>query len=540
MDGFRAMKHMVDVLIAGGGVNGCAIARDAALRGLTVLNCDKGDFASGTSSNSTSIVHGGLAYVARYQFPFVRKALKERQILLDTAPHMVRPMSFVLPHGPHGKHPWFMRAGLGVYDVLGGGTNTLPHTQSVDRTVASAYFTPLNLELNNGLVYSDAKTDDARFTIINALQAREHGAIMMPQTQLVHADVIGGAWRLTLQPHVGEMFEVQAKAVVNATGAWVASVGKLLQTPLQHRVIWVKGSHIIVPEVYQGEHAYVLQHHDGRILFVTPFHGKTMIGTTDLPFSGDPSHVCIDAQEIDYLLDVANGYFKTSLAKKNILSSRSGLRTLLAGDNSRDYKLQFSDSPAPTLTAYGGKLTTARELAKAAVDALEPVFPGLKPSETSHTYLPGATFGTMKFPEYCRYAREKYAWLNEATLTRYINSYGTCLEELLKGCESEKALGKCFAPTFYQVEIDYLVREEWTCSLDSLLWLRTKIGLTIDETGRAALAEYLEEVLSSQPHYDLVGHKKRGLYGEKVRFFSTTVNSDETSGMSPDATFSFV
>ena len=299
----------------------------------------------------------------------------------------------------------------------------------------------------------------------------------------------------------------------------------LLQTPLQHRVTLVKGSHIIVPKMYDGEHAYVLPHHDGRIIFTTPFHGKTMVGTTDLPFYGDPNKVSIDTQEIDYLLGVVNDYFETSLKKDDILSTRSGLRTLLASDNSRDYKLQFSDNPASTLTVYGGKLTTSRKLAEQAIDALHPIFPGLKLSQTSTTYLPGAIFGTMKFLEYQDYARKKYVWLNEATLTRCLDSYGTRLEKLLEGCTCEDDLGKCFAPTFYQAEVDYLMREEWADSLNSLLWLRTKIGLTINEIGQEALAAYLKDCSSREGYNNHMSLKMGGKYG-KNHFFSTTSNED--------------
>jgi glycerol-3-phosphate dehydrogenase len=504
-------QQTFDVVVLGSGINGGAIAAELADNGLKVLVCDKGRIAGCTSSNSTSIIHGGLRYLPQHEYLLVKKALDERQTLVTNAPHLVQQMSFVMPHQKSDEYPsWLVNAGLILYDNLSR-RNSLPKSRAVNRNKDLPYFSPLKDEIESASIYSDARTDDARLTITKAIQARESGALILPLTEMIEGLKIGDCWHLTLQPQYGEKLQVRAKVVINATGPYVESVAQLMQTPLQHKVALVKGSHIIVPKLYEGEHAYLLQNDDKRVIFALPFHGHTLIGTTDIPFLARPETVKIDEHEIDYLLKVVNGFFNRSLDRDNIVRTRSGIRTLgfSAGKNaselSRDYILEFSQNAIHVL---GGKVTTHGKLAEDIASLLHPVFPNLQPSKRQTTPLPGAVYktktGCMSFPEYRQYAREKYSWLDESILTRYLYSYGTRTENILANCHGINDMGRCFAKSFYQVEVDYLIREEWATDLEGILWLNTKIGLTINMEEKQSLATYL----SSHPS---LNHSSRNL-----------------------------
>lgn len=382
-----------DLVVIGGGINGCGIAADAALRGLSVLLCEKDTLAAQTSSKSSKLIHGGLRYLESYDFALVKKARDEQQRLLTLAPHLVRPCPFILPHQPAIRSFWRLRAGLFLYDHLSL-TNTLPPHRALQRSTEPRYFEPLQASFTKGLLYYDCLTDDVALTQANAQQALQHGARILTHTPLIAAQVVDHQWQLTFQPQDHPALQVQTKVVVNASGPFLKTVATCLHTPLTHTLALVKGSHLLMPPLYEGEQAYVLQHRDKRIIFVLPYQGKHLIGTTDTWYNGDLNHVTLDVQESEYLCHTVNQYFKQPLSPTDQLDSFSGVRPLVyqSGQSaqalSRDYVIDFTSAPAPCLTIYGGKITTYRQLALEAVNALKPLFPDLSPSRTQEIPLP--------------------------------------------------------------------------------------------------------------------------------------------------------
>ena len=490
------MDHVFDVAIIGGGINGCGCAADAALRGLSVILCEQDDLASKTSSKSSQLIHGGLRYLEQFNFKLVKKALNERQKLLQLAPHLVHPLPFFIPYQKNSRPLWMLRTGLFIYDYLSL-ANQLPHSQLIRRKNQPFYFQRLQNDINVGLLYYDAATDDARLTLTNALQAKQHGASIRPQTKLIKTDIIDGQWLLTLDGKKEGLFQVRANAVINTAGPWVESVNQLLNIPLEHTLSLVKGSHIVVDKLYEGDHAYMLQHQDKRIVFAIPYHGYTLVGTTDVAFSGYMDNLHIDRSEIDYLFSIVHQYFNKTLDETDIITSWSGIRPLLSDDKkspstlSRDYVYHYSKNPAPAVTVYGGKITTYRQLATQAVNELKHTFPHLKKSRTATTPLPGAKIGTMDFNAYLQYAHKQYHWLGDETKKRLLATYGTRTEFILAGCLEIADLGQSFSSTCYQAEIDYLIKEEWATCVEDILWRRTKLGLTMDNKEKAVLADYL-------------------------------------------------
>lgn len=495
------MDSVFDVAIIGGGINGCGCAADASLRGLSVVLLEQDDLASKTSSSSTKLIHGGLRYLENYEFKLVTKAIVERQRLLDLAPHLVHPQALVIPYEQHMRPVWLLRLGLFIYDHLSG-KNRLPKSKLVHRKTKSDYFEPLLEKINKGFQFYDAVTDDSRLTIVNALQAKDHGASIRPHSKIVQAKVVGGIWQLTIQPKMGSNYELYAKSLINAAGPWVKSVELLTQISAQQKISLIKGSHLIVPKIYEGDHAYLLQHEDKRVIFVIPYHGFTMIGTTDVPFIGNPADATISKEEIHYLIDLANLYFKTQISPKDIVYTWSGVRSLLADEGkeahtlSRDYTYEFHINPAPIINIYGGKITTYRQLAEEVIDQLYPIFPNMGNSLTASTPLPGAIFKEMDFEQYCRYAKEKYKWMNTDLLNHYLYTYGSRMETFLAPCNSTKSLGKKYCTYLYQVEVDYLILEEWAQSCDDILKRRTKLNLIIEDKDRKELAHYLSRITS--------------------------------------------
>ena len=473
-----SINQLFDVTIIGGGINGCGCAADAALRGLSVLLCEKGDLASQTSSKSTKLVHGGLRYLEQYHFSLVRKALGERQKLMALAPHLIRPQPIVLPYQQPGRPLWLLRAGLFLYDNLNA-ANQLPHTQYITRTQYPELLAPLQHDITKGFLFYDAITDDARLTITNALQAKAHGAVILPKTELRQAEIINGVWLLTLRKKNGDIFNINSKTVINTAGPWVMPVSEQLHAPTTTSVSLVKGSHIVVPKLYEGQHAYMLQHDDKRIVFTIPYHGHTLIGTTDVLFSGDPNSVTIDKNEIAYLSGLIQRYFHRALREKDIIATWSGVRVLQSALGkspstlSRDYSYQYTSHPAPMVTVYGGKITTYRQLAREVIDQLRPIFPTLTNSLTDVTPLPGGE----NFNEYVKEAMKDYAWLGDDIKQRYFYSYGTRTTQLLKGCNQLSDLGEYISPMLYEKEVEYLQKEEWATNMDDILWRRTKLGL---------------------------------------------------------------
>lgn len=490
------MSEVFDVAVIGGGINGCGCAADAALRGLSVVLFEKDDLASKTSSSSTKLIHGGLRYLENFEFSLVKKALDERQTLLTLAPHLVHPQAFILPYQKQMRPAWFLRLGLFFYDHLSR-KNKLPKCKYIDRRHNHQYFAPLNDRFKRGFLFYDAATDDARLTITNALQASLQGASIRPQESVIHAQATQGIWELTIQPKHGPIYKIHAKSVINAAGPWVDAIAKMTHLPQPLQMALIKGSHIIVPKVYEGKHAFFLQHTDKRVIFVIPYHGFSMIGTTDVLFTGSLDTIQITDGEIEYLTGLANMYFKTKLTKDDVVYSWSGIRPLLAEEGkeyksiSRDYRFEMSSTPAPIITIYGGKITTYRQLAEDVINQLELVFPSLRPSQTKTAPLPGAQWGTMNFKQYTIYAMEKYGWLDMELLQRYLLSYGCCMEKFLAPCTTMQSLGKHFGASLYQVEVDYLVSTEWARECDDILIRRTKLGLTMDADSQSQLAAYL-------------------------------------------------
>ncbi len=486
-----------DLLVIGGGINGAGIARDAAGRGLKVLLCEKDDLAAHTSSASTKLIHGGLRYLEELHFSLVRKALQEREVLLAAAPHIMRPLHFIMPHAAHLRPAWMIRAGLLLYDHLAR-RQRLAASSAVDlRTHIAGE--PLKETYRRGFVYSDGQTDDARLVLLNALDARARGASILTRTRCEHLGAQGGLWSATLSAG-GASRLIQARAVVNATGPWVNRF-VLEATPIRvaHQVRLVKGSHIVVPRLFAHRFAYIFQNEDRRIVFAIPYeHDFTLIGTTDVDFSGDPAAVAIDAGEVAYLCTLANRYFRQPIAPRQVLWSYSGVRPLLADESSdptrvtRDYHLELDAQPAPLLSVFGGKITTYRRLAEEAVNRLSAALGVRRGPWTAGTTLPGGDLPEGSLAVYLRTVERRYPWLPPRMRRRCAHAYGTRLERVLGGARALADLGRELLPELYEREVDYLCREEFALSADDILWRRTKLGLHLLNADPAPLKHWLE------------------------------------------------
>jgi glycerol-3-phosphate dehydrogenase len=475
-----------DLLIVGGGVNGTAIAREAARNGLATLLVERDDLANHTSSASTKLIHGGLRYLEQYEFALVREALKERTRLMRAAPHIIEPMAFVLPQTASSR-PWILvRAGLLLYDLLAG-RSPLPWARRL-RASDRAYQAPLK-QKGTGFVYSDCKVDDSRLTILNAVDAAEHGGDIRTRTALVSARRAGPVWEAALS----DESIVTAKAIVNAAGPWVSEALALTGINSAHGIVLVKGSHIVVPRMYEGHHAYFLQLPDSRIIFVAPWHDETtMIGTTDIKVD-TPGAAQIDADEIAYLCAAANRYFARSITADDVISTWSGIRPLYndgasaAQEVTRDYVLELDAQGPPVLSVFGGKITTARHLAEEAIEKLASAT-GWKVTPATRTApLPGGDM--TDFGQFLDEVNARYPFLGKPRARRMAHAYGTRLESMLQG---KTSLGQPFGDQLSAVEVDWLVTHEWARSADDILWRRTKLGLNMDDDTQGKLAAYLE------------------------------------------------
>ncbi len=489
-----------DLLIVGGGINGAGIARDAAGRGLAVLLIERDDLAAHTSSWSTKLIHGGLRYLEHYHFRLVGEALAEREVLLHLAPHIIEPLAFVLPHEPHLRPAWMIRAGLFFYDRLGG-RMTLPRSFTVDLE-GSRWGAGLQPRFRKGFVYADARVDDARLVVLNALSAQAKGAQIRVRTRLVSARREGGVWHAQLRDGDGATSEVTARAIVNAGGPWVKDVLDSVSTkPSDAGVRHVKGSHIVVPRVHDEEHAYILQNADNRIVFVIPYQQHySLIGTTDVAVE-EYAEPRISDDEIDYLLRLANGYLAQPLARSDIVWTYSGVRPLYDDGSSdpsavtRDYVLKVDagptgDEPA-VLSIYGGKITTYRKLAESALTALKPFFPALRPAWTQTEPLPGGDLPNRDRAAFLAQLCRRYPQLPVESLRALGHRYGTRALELLGDAAVPADLGRDFGATLTAREIDFLQREEWARTAEDVLWRRTKCGLSMTPAQRDAVQEHL-------------------------------------------------
>ncbi|EAS50833.1 erythritol phosphate/glycerol-3-phosphate dehydrogenase [Aurantimonas manganoxydans SI85-9A1] len=489
----------VDILVIGGGVNGAGIARDAVGRGLSVVLCEKDDLAEGTSSRSGKLVHGGLRYLEYYEFRLVREALREREVLLRAAPHIIWPMRFVLPHSPEQRPAWLIRLGLFLYDHLGG-RRKLPGTRSLDLRTAPEG-APIQDRYPRGFEYSDCWVDDARLVVLNALDAAERGATILTRTAAVSATRDGDLWRATLRGEDGADCSVAARGLVNAAGPWVDAVlANVIRANATRRVRLVKGSHIVTPKFWDGPQAYLFQNTDKRVIFVNPYQGdKALIGTTDLAYRGDAGDVAVEESEIAYLLDAVNRYVKTPLTRADVLHAFSGVRPLLEDDAdnpsavTRDYvfDIDTADGATPMLSIFGGKITTYRELAERGLDRLKPFFPAMGPAWTHDAPLPGGDMADADFAVFEAGLRARYPWLPAALAHHYARLYGTRTSVLLASATRLSDLGRHFGGHLYAREIDYLVRTEWAKTAEDILDRRTKHGLDLTKDERRAVRDHL-------------------------------------------------
>ena len=479
-----------DLLVIGGGINGAAIARDAAGRGLAVLLVEKDDLARHTSSASSKLIHGGLRYLEQFEFALVRESLHEREILLRTAPHLVRPLKFVLPDPPGGRPWWMIRLGLLFYDLLAG-RGGLPRSRGVGARDA-ALAAPLKPAGFRLATYYDAFVDDARLVVLNALDAAERGAEIATGTEFLAARRDGDAWTADLSG--GR--QVRAGMIVNAAGPWVAeTLNRRLETASEAAIRLVKGSHILVPALWEGDQAYILQQADGRVVFALPYGRSSLIGTTDIAVAR-PEDAVITPQETSYLCAAANAYFTRQVAPGDVTWSYCGVRSLYDDgaanpkDVTRDFHLELDGAPGPKLlSVFGGKITTARALALAALDRLGVA--GFKFTATST--LPGGNIDAAFLAWLDALAR----WMPAPLVERLKRAYGTRLETLLGGARSMADLGRHFGAGLYEREVLYLIEVEFARTADDIIWRRTKLGLDMNASEQAALAEWISAISKS-------------------------------------------
>ncbi len=487
-----------DLVIIGGGVNGAGVARDAAGRGLSVLLCEKDDLAQHTSSASTKLIHGGLRYLEYYDFKLVRHALQEREVLLRAAPHIIWPLRFILPHHKELRPRWLIRLGLFLYDHIGG-RKLLPASHGVDLTthVSGA---PLKPEFTSGFEYSDCWVQDSRLVVLNVLDAELRGATIKTRTQCVDLQREQQLWNVNLfDRHTGESSTVSARAVVNASGPWVERTLNLDESnDGEHGVRLVKGSHIVVPRLFEHDYTYIFQNADNRIIFAVPYEQDyTLLGTTDMELSGEPGPVEILPEEIDYICNAASEYFETAVPADSVVWSYSGVRPLYddsasnASKITRDYKLHLDDDGAPMLSIYGGKITTYRKLSEEVMDMLATSLGCSESTWTAEEPLPGGDIADADFDGFLAQCRRDFSWVPENLLYDYARNYGTRIKVLLQGRSSVDDLGQSFGGLLYQAEVDYLVEHEYARTPDDVIWRRSRKGLRMTESERHSFAESL-------------------------------------------------
>ncbi|WP_242110006.1 glycerol-3-phosphate dehydrogenase [Luteimonas aquatica] len=503
----RSEPPRLDLLVVGGGINGTAIARDAAGRGLSVLLCEADDIASHTSSASTKLIHGGLRYLEQFEFALVGKALAERKRLLRAAPHIIWPLRFVLPHQPHLRPVWMIRIGLFLYDRLGGRRGRgLPGSRSINlrKHVAGR---PLQEGFTRGFVYSDAWVQDARLAVLNAMDAAERGARILTRTRCLSARREADGWVAQLGQADGGTRTVRARALVNATGPWaVRFLDEVAQVRHSHTLRLVKGSHIVVPRMFTHDHAYIFQQPDRRIVFAIPYERDfTLIGTTDVEYRDNPAAPRIAEDETAYLCEAASRYFRQTLKPQDVAWSYSGVRPLLedlepgeksgraASEVTRDYLLQLEREGAPLLNVFGGKITTARKLAEEALDLLTPALGTERPAWTEDARLPGGDLPNADFDTFHEAFARQHPWLPDSLALRLCRNYGKRALRIVDKAARLEELGAHFGSDLYAAEVEYLIREEWARSAEDILWRRSKLGLHVDRTGRERLERYLAE-----------------------------------------------
>ncbi len=483
------------LIVIGGGINGAGIAADAQGRGLRTALIEMNDLGWATSSASSKLIHGGLRYLEHYEFRLVKEALNEREVVYRKAPHIVQPMRFILPHRPHLRPAWMIRCGMFLYDFLGK-RDVLPGSKLVKFSQQS----PVKRDIRKGFEYSDCWVDDARLVVLNAKQCRDYGGDVLVRTKCIGAEQKGGLWHVTVEDQTtGEKRVLKSKALVNAAGPWVKSLlTRQLARPSPRGIRLIKGSHIVVPRLHDQEQAYILQNEDGRIVFVIPYlNDFSLIGTTDVEHNAAPDSATISDEEIRYLCQVVNDHFQSQISPENVVWSFSGVRPLCDDESSsaqaitRDYTIELENvGAAPLLSVFGGKLTTYRKLAEAAIAKLAPWFPTMRAPWTAFHALPGGNLsGTVE--ELTEELAQRYEFLPRSYLRRLVGTYGTESHRLLGDCESLEDLGEQFGHGLSRRELDYLIQQEFAVTAEDVLWRRTKLGLYLSEHQQQAVAEYL-------------------------------------------------
>ncbi|MFC5586058.1 glycerol-3-phosphate dehydrogenase [Nitratireductor kimnyeongensis] len=508
MPGSKSVRSDIfDVFVIGGGINGCGIARDAVGRGYSVFLAEMNDLASGTSSGSTKLIHGGLRYLEYYEFRLVREALMEREILWRNAPHIIWPMRFVLPLHKGLRPAWLVRLGLFIYDHIGG-RKLLPKTRTLDMRTDPAG-KPLKASYRRAFEYSDCWVNDARFVVLNARDAADRGADVRIRTRVVSAEDENGIWNIRIQNLLtGEMETVRARYLVNAAGPWVDHVisGVLGQNDV-HNVRLVKGSHIVVRQKFSDPRAYFFQNADGRIIFAIPYEEDfTLIGTTDEDYDGDPREVAISDRETDYLCAAASEYFAEPVTRDDIVWTYSGVRPLFddgaskAQEATRDYvlKSETAREGAPMLHVFGGKITTYRKLAESALEKIGEAIGKKGEPWTETGVLPGGDFPANGYEQQVDALLRDYAFLERSCAARLIRLYGLGARDLLGGARSIDDLGRHFGLDLYEVELRYLAAREWAVSGEDVLWRRTKRGLWLTSQEAAEVDNYMRNISGMQ------------------------------------------
>ena len=486
-----------DLLVIGGGINGTAVARDAAGRGLSVVLCEKDDLGSHTSSASTKLIHGGLRYLEHYDFKLVRESLKEREILLRAAPHIIWPLRFILPYDEGLRPKWLLRMGLFLYDNLGG-RELLPGTKTRKRGQGSR-FDVLKDRLETGFEYSDCWVEDSRLVALNAVDAAQQGADIFTRTEVRSIKGEDGLYRAEIQNGVN-LKTIKARGIVNAAGPWVDS---LLSTVEQSDVKdettlrLVKGSHIVVPKLYDGDHAFIFQNSDERVIFAIPYEQNfTLIGTTDVPHEKPDDLPQASAEEIQYLCDCVNEYFKTQTTPTDVVWTYSGVRPLYddkaaeASDVTRDYvlDLQKYETDAPFISVYGGKITTSRKLADHVLEKIKHYYPDMGKPWTKKAYFPGGNIPEADFEEFYQSQLDHYPDLDPKLVRLFCRRYGTRMTRVLKN-----GVGRLFGGDLTEADARYLVEHEWAKAPEDILWRRTKCGLHMNEAERESFAEWFRQ-----------------------------------------------
>ncbi|WP_019645235.1 glycerol-3-phosphate dehydrogenase [Novispirillum itersonii] len=479
-------QAIYDLAIIGGGINGCGIARDAVGRGLSVYLCEQGDLAQATSSASTKLIHGGLRYLEYYEFRLVREALIEREVLLNAAPHIIWPLRFVLPHVKGLRPAWLLRLGLFLYDNLGG-RKLLPGTRGLDLRHDAAG-APLRDGYRKGFEYSDCWVEDARLVVMNAMDAVERGAVIETRTRCTGAQREDGLWLVSVtDADTGLSKSIRARAIVNAAGPWVEDVlTTKVKATVPARIRMVRGSHVVVPKIFEHDRAYIFQNPDGRIVFAIPYeHDFTLIGTTDHDHKGDPAAVHCTEEEAQYLCDAASEYFRRPVRREDVVWTYSGVRPLYddgasaAQAATRDYVLKLEDAngAAPLLSIFGGKITTFRKLAESALEKLIPYFPGKRGPWTDKAVFPGGDFSPTDVWSLIAALKKDYPFLDDVWARRLVRAYGTRARQLLGDAASVADMGEQFGATLTEREVVYLMKKEWAREAADIVWRRSKLGL---------------------------------------------------------------